>query len=152
MKYVEHIYVLLKLFRYLNLRLEFAFHEFVNKAFVKGQQKPFNASESKDVSIIFPVFLFRQYRLLHNVERVLFQQAECNLNFNLHNNLLCFQIHKGIPSIEHTKMKPKTFSTQGRFNQSISIYLYVIYDEVQKHPIFTLTTAHFHINNRSFSH
>ena len=91
------------------------------------------------------------------VEQFLFQRAECNLNFNLHKILFCFQIQKGIQIIEHTRMKPKKLSTQGWFNSSMSISSYVIYDDVWKHHIFTLTTTHFHItnvnvNNHSFSH
>ena len=66
--------------------------------------------------------------------------------------VFCFQIYEGIPISEQTSMKPKKFSMQEWFNQSMSISLYVIYDEVLKYHIFTLTTAHFHINNCSFSH
>ena len=66
----------------------------------------------------------------NKVEQFLFQRAERNLNFDQYKIVFYFQIHKGIPIIEHNKMKPKKFSTQGWFNQPISISPYVIYDEV----------------------
>ena len=53
------------------------------------------------------------------LERFLFQRAECNLNFDLYKIVFCFQIHKSIPIIEHNKMKPKKFSTQGWFNPQL---------------------------------
>ena len=47
---------------------------------------------------------------------ILFQRAECNLNFDLYKIVFCFQINKDIPISEHTRMKPKIFSMQGWFN------------------------------------
>ena len=92
--------------------------------------------------------IYYKINYVFNVEQFLFQRAECNLNFDLHKIVFCFHIHKGIQIIEHTKMKPKKLSMPGCFNQSISISPYVIYDELWKHWVFTLTTTHFHINNR----
>ena len=46
-------------------------------------------------------------------------------------------------------MKPKNFSMQGWFNHSMGIFIYVIYDEVWNHHMFTLTTINFHNNNQA---
>ena len=76
------------------------------------------------------------------LELFMFQQAECNLNFDLHKIVFFFQIYKGIQIIEHTRMKPNKLSPQGSISPS------VIYSEDWKHPCVSLTTTHIHINKR----
>ena len=49
------------------------------------------------------------------VERILFQQAECIISFDLYKIVFCFQIYKGKLISEHTRMKPKILSMQGWF-------------------------------------
>ena len=61
------------------------------------------------------VFFLVTHCSLKKVERLLFQRAECNLNFDLHKFVFCFQIYKGIQISEHSRMKPKKLSTQGCF-------------------------------------
>ena len=50
------------------------------------------------------------------LEQFLFQQAECNPNFDLYKIVFCFQIYKDIPLCEHTRLEPKKFSMQGWFS------------------------------------
>ena len=59
--------------------------------------------------------LDKVFAVITHIERFLFQRAEYNLNFDLHKIVFYFKIHKCIPTMEYTKLKPKTISTQGRF-------------------------------------